>query len=251
MRTFSSAVIAEQTPLYAYVPLGRSALECLAMAHWLGEPGIGARERVRRSINERIASAWEQSRLPGSMDPEPDRRQRLLGASEKGYELTKSAKGRFRVLAPERKTITQLVQRVLGGDDHDPLGKVLYSYASAVSHGVLWGLVQRVDLPADATGPVVSAVMSHSSESIATMASALVIAHKRAFGGFAGHMGWEINEWAAAVERADTTIKAFLRAHRRASPALEEPAPEWQLSGAGGGLWLPEPAAIGGSPGRR
>ncbi|MGH9250049.1 MAG: hypothetical protein ACRD0W_11095, partial [Acidimicrobiales bacterium] len=229
--------VADRTPLYAYIPVGRSALECLALAHWLGEPDIGIRERVRRSLNERIASASEQSKLLLSMSPEPGRQKRLLGAAEKGYEITKAGKGKLRQFMPERPTLTAHVKRVLGNDD---LGKTLYSYASAVSHGVLWGLTERVVVPADTTGPVVKGTLSHSSASVAMMASALVMAHKRAFGGFADYMGWDVSAWRAAVQRADSTIGAFLGARRRAPGRPEEPAPEWQLSGPGGGLWLPE-----------
>lgn len=240
MRTFASALVADRTPLYAYIPLGRSALECLGVAHWLGEPGIGTKERVRRSLNERIASAWEQSRLPPSMNTEPGRQQRLLGAVEKGYEFTKSRKGKFKHFAPERPTMTAHVKRVLGNGD---LGKVLYSFASAVAHGVLWGLTERVEVPTDAPGPVVKGALTHSSASVAMMASALVLAHKRAFGGFADYMGWDVTEWSAAAARADTIIKAFLGARREARTAAEERAPEWRLSGPGGGLWLPEPSS--------
>lgn len=71
MDTFASAIVADGTPLYSYIPIARAGMECLALAHWLAEPGIGARERMRRSINERIASAYEQSRLPASLNPEP------------------------------------------------------------------------------------------------------------------------------------------------------------------------------------
>jgi hypothetical protein len=158
MRTFASTIIAERTPLYAYIPLARAGLEYLALAAWLGEPGIGVRERVRRSLNERIASAYEQSRLPVGLNPEPDRQRRLLSAAKLGYKTTSAKRHRFKHFAPARPTITDHVKRVLEQAD---LGHVVYSYTSAISHGTIWGLIERAEAPSDEPGPVVRAGAFH------------------------------------------------------------------------------------------
>jgi hypothetical protein len=237
MRTYATAILADRTPLYAYIPLARSGLECLALAHWLGAPDIGLRERVRRSLNERIASAYEQSRLPAGLNPEPDRQRRLLEAAALGYPLTPSRRRGFRHLAPERPTITAHVRRVLGGDDD--LGRIVYSYTSAISHGTLWGLAERADVPDDQPGPVVRAPLAISSSNIGLMAAALVMAHVQAYGGFVSHMGWDEPGWRAAVERAWVTIGNLVG--WRAPIAPQQPEPSWQLE-TPGGLWLPEPA---------
>jgi hypothetical protein len=85
METLAEAIVASHTPLYSHQLIARGGLECLALAHWLTERGIGARERVRRSLNERIQSAYEQSRLPDLLNPEPDRQRRLLAATALGF----------------------------------------------------------------------------------------------------------------------------------------------------------------------
>ena len=87
METFAAAIVADRTQLYSYIPLARAGMEWLALAHWLAEPGIVSRQRVRRSINERIASAYEQSRLPTGLNPEPERQSRLLAAESLGLRF--------------------------------------------------------------------------------------------------------------------------------------------------------------------
>lgn len=234
MRTFATAIFAERTPLYAYVPLARCALEYLGLAHWLGDPGVDARERVRRSLNERIASAVEQAKLPRELNPEPDRQQRLLEAAILGYQITKAGRRRFKHFAPEMPTITAHVKRVLGSDD---LGKVLYAYTSAISHGTMWGLMARADAPAVITSPVVRVGLAISSADIGHLAAALVMAHFRAYGGFVSYMGWDEPAWRSAIVGAREVIDRLL-----GQAAQPPPASEWGQA-TPGGLWLPEPRA--------
>ena len=82
-----TVVTASRPPLFSFVPIARFGLECLSLAHYLGEPGIGIKERVRRSINERIVSAFEQSRLSEG-NSVPSRQERLLRAEDLGFART-------------------------------------------------------------------------------------------------------------------------------------------------------------------
>lgn len=211
MLSFAELVSADRTPIYSYLPVARSGMEWLALAHWLSDPDAGIKERVRRSLNERIASAYEQTRLPGGANPEPERQIRLLEASCLGYSLTPSKKGRLRVLAPERPSITGHIQRLLAGDD---VGKLLYSYLSAISHGTIWGLVQSAKpLDPTAKGPVVTAGLVVSEKDIAMLSVALITAHITAFGGYVQLLGWEIPEWRAAVARVTPLVASYTRRH--------------------------------------
>ena len=230
IRTFASTIVADRTPLYAYIPLARAGVECLALAHWLGEPGIGARERVRRSLNERIASAYEQSRLPAGMNPEPGRQARLLAATALGYQKTKSKRGRLSCFAPEPPTIRQHIQRVLE-DEH--LGSVMYSYMSAISHGTIWGLIERAEPPKEPwSGPVVAAALIISSSNIAVMAAALVLAHMNAFGEYLDHMGWDASDWIIARDTAAKAIAQYVGVEQREQRDAGNHAPTSRL-------WLP------------
>ena len=214
MLSFADLVSADRTPTYAHLPVARSGIEWLALAHWLSDPDVGVGERVRRSLNERIASAYEQARLPSDANPEPQRHARLLEATCLGYTPTLSKKGRLRVLAPERPSITGHIQRLLGGDD---LGKLLYSYLSAISHGTIWGLVQSAEpLDPTASGPVVTAGLVVSEKDIAMLAVAMITAHITAFGGYAKLVGWEVPDWQAAVARAAPLVVSYGRRYAEA-----------------------------------
>jgi hypothetical protein len=213
VRTFASIIVREPTPLYSYVPLARAALECFALAHWLSEPGIGIKERVRRSLNERVESAYEQSRLPAELSPEPARQDRLLSATSLGYERTKPRKGRPVFLAPGPPTVTRRIRNVLGGDE---LGQIMYSYASAISHGAMWGLVARVHRPKNAVGPVVTVPLVTSADDLTTHAIVLALAHVTVYTGFVRHMGWELPAW----NRAMLGAMAFARDNLAVRDAL-------------------------------
>lgn len=188
-------------------PWPAPAVQWLALAHWLSAPDIGVKERVRRSLNERVASAYEQARLPSGANPEPERQARLLEATSLGYALTPTRKGRLRVLAPERPSISGHIQRLFGDGD---LGKLLYSYLPAISHGTIWRLVQRAE-PLDPTahGPVVTAGLMVSETEIAMLAVALITAHITAFGGYAKLLGWDLPGWQDAVVRVAPLVTSY------------------------------------------
>lgn len=225
MRTYAHAIVAEDTPLYAHLPIARAGIEALAMAAWLGEPRIGAKERVRRSINERIYSAIQQERLPEGLNPEPGRRQRLLAAVEAGFARTQSKRGQPAYLAPARPSITKLVINAL---DDDRLGRTVYSYFSAVSHGALWGLTQALVPQAGPSEDQGTAGLEHSSLGIGLYALALASAHITAWDGWRQHMGWESPGWLEAVAEA-----------RRLAKAIGEDHPEPPQTTRPSGLWLP------------
>ncbi|MCE9623741.1 MAG: hypothetical protein K8R99_15485 [Actinomycetia bacterium] len=215
MRAFTSIIVGLPTPIYAYVPITRAALECLALAHWLCEPGVGVKERVRRSLNERIESAYQQSLLPAELNPEPERQARILKAETLGFTPTKSKKGRLKVFAPASPTVTHRVKAVLGDDVS---GQVAYSYASAISHGTLWGLVMPAR-PEPGTEPVVTAPLVISSDSIATQAVIIARAYIAAYDSLITVMGWTDREWPAArlvaLQRMAAHIQRVTSAPRR------------------------------------
>lgn len=232
MRTFAASIVADRTPIFSFIPLARAGLECLAMANWLIEPGIGVQERVRRSLNERLASAYEQKRLPSHLNPEPGRVGRLHSAIDVGYELTPSKKGSRRWFAPTPPTVTDNIRRVLGNAE---VGKAIYSYASAVTHGHIWGLAQAAvsERKPPETGVVPAAIVI-SSDRIAIFAFALAMAHHRAFSNYLAYMSWTAPEWEESWTKALHTIdRAF------SSPRFVESSRSPTDSQSNSGLWLP------------
>lgn len=206
MKASAQLARSDDVALYAFQPVARFGLECFARAFWLCEPGVGTKERVRRSLNERLASAAELARLPAALDREPGRQERLLQATQLGFQKL-SRKGKPPCFAPERPSITSLVKRVFDDDD---LGQVVYGYLSAVSHGTIWGLAEVAHAPDDRTGPVVTATLVNSSNRLHLAGIALALAQARAVDTTVAHMGWSRPEWEAAKRAAAPTMKALV-----------------------------------------
>lgn len=197
--SFRTLVSATRTPLYGHLAVARAGLELLGLVFWLASTEITGKERVRRCINERIASAYEQSRLPEAANPEPERQTRLLAAQALGFKVVSQNRW-YKVLQPRRPTTTRQIQRVLGTEAG---GQLLYSYTSATSHGVMWGLVESVDgTSAVRDGPVGVAPLVVSSEKITTIGTGLVVAFVRSCSELLAYLGWTDNPWTDAVGQA-------------------------------------------------
>jgi hypothetical protein len=131
--------------------VARSALD-IAIAPWfLLEPGIEARERIRRYMNLRLLRLKEQTMIaPGdSKDPAAERfRQhapRLVDriartARNHGFTV-KTSKSRYKPvhLTPDMPSTTMLAQEIVdpGGSS---LGSMMWRINSTVAHGQLHGL---------------------------------------------------------------------------------------------------------------
>ena len=210
MVTFARMVHADPTPLYTYHPVARFGIECFARVHWLTAPSIGVRERVRRSLNERIASAYELSRLPKELDREPGRQDRLLKATQLGTDFAKQGgKGRAPSLGEKRPTITQLVKEVLGGER---LGQVVYGHLSAVSHGTIWALAEVAQPDKAAPGPVVPAMLINSSSRINIVGVSLATAHWRANNRVVQYLDWGSSDWNRVRDETFVALRALLAA---------------------------------------
>jgi hypothetical protein len=44
MLSFADLVSADRPPIYGYLPVARSGMEWLALAHWLSDPDAGIKE---------------------------------------------------------------------------------------------------------------------------------------------------------------------------------------------------------------
>lgn len=211
MSAFASLVLSEETPLYAHVTLARSALESLALGHFLADPTIGIKERIRRSLNQRIYEAYQAERLPPDLRKDQSVRKRLLLARALGFE-TRSKKGGITYLLPDRPTITRQIRDLLG---HDDLGVAVYGYASAVSHGVGWGLLQRQGADVNqgfGEGPMRTVALMHSSEEVNMMALLLIVGHIKAYGAYLAWTGIPAGEWKDSHDQAMHVVRANLHA---------------------------------------
>jgi hypothetical protein len=204
--SFAATIVADHTPLYAYQPVARFGIEASGMAFWLAEPGIGDRERVRRSLNNRLLSDYEQSKLPDEVGHDPEVRARLLAATQLGFKQT-TAKGRVPHLDARPPTITKLVRDVLGDDQ---FGATMYSYLSAVSHATIWGLINVAQPDRSSTAPVHTTRLVHKPTRIVSTGVALALAYQAANRRVVNYFGWSTERWDAAKAQAFQRLAQYL-----------------------------------------
>jgi hypothetical protein len=145
------AVLADapQTVMASFSLL-RSILSSAARVSYLLEPGVTARERLRRGMNLRLESYTEQGYITSGSENEQVRGadsyfaervdEILRGARQHDFHVTTPTKKSWRapcIGAPHPKEM-ELVQQVLADGDADPqtdIGRLVYRLSSAAVHG--------------------------------------------------------------------------------------------------------------------
>lgn len=132
---------------FAAFTLARGVLESAALAVWLFDQGIDARERVARSLSVRHAGLEEQakmarsspitSRLGGDVEREIDNRMNELVRQAERYGIAPGVNdsGRVRRIGSRMPTRTELARKLEDGEAD-------YRLFSAVTHGHSWALLQ-------------------------------------------------------------------------------------------------------------
>jgi hypothetical protein len=210
MKTLAEAIVSSHTPLYSHQLIARGGLECLALAHWLTERGIGARERVRRSLNERIQSAYEQSRLPDLLNPEPDRQR--APARRDGPRIRAHGIEEGNPEAPRpTAALDQPTNSATARQRPARRGRVLMGVGDRSWNNL--GSGRRVEKPANPSdAPVVTAMLTISVQSLATPAVILIAAHRTTYGQFIGYMGWDDPSWLEASGTFWQQVGSYLQA---------------------------------------
>lgn len=118
--------------------LARASIESATRSHWLLDPAIDARERVARGINERLADAHSKRDLPADLaEYAQEARTKVKEieriAGELGYVVEASAKGKPRFIRPGRKSMAQLMVRLMGPGS-EGLAKALINQLGSVTH---------------------------------------------------------------------------------------------------------------------
>lgn len=118
----------------------RGLLEACALATWLMTPGIGARQRVGRSLALRYEGLDQQRKCVAAMGHSPlevEKRMEEIthDAAVLGYDPRFDSKGRQIGIAARMPTITELV-----GEHLDEEG--MYRLLSAMAHGHFWAIHQ-------------------------------------------------------------------------------------------------------------
>jgi hypothetical protein len=204
--SFADMFSGSHLPMWSYQPVARFGLECMATAFWLSEPPIEASERVRRSINERLRSEQQVRRLR-RLGRDPGLERRLLAAAGTlACGVTNSRDGKVLGVAPP--SATSRLKMLLGND----LGESYYSYASAVSHGLGWGLMQVVSPDLTLPGPVVPAALVNSTSRVGTAGLGLSLGYLKACERVRLYYGVGEDRWGEVAARAHQTNRDLLAA---------------------------------------
>jgi hypothetical protein len=196
-------------PVFAHVVLARSALEHAARAWRLLDPTVRVRQRIARGMNERLFSLSQQAMLPS--DPEVKRRARdrirsILGEAERvGLRRLPSRPRIPAYLEEARPSSTELVRRLLESGSDRELGKLIYAYFSAVTHGTAFGLSQSVDRDmATASGRLgaTQGAVYTSSQGVCTVLTGLVLGFAKAMDARNELFLWDSAAWKVAVVSA-------------------------------------------------
>lgn len=205
----------DDTPIYSHVVLARASIEQAGRAWWVLDPEIGVRARIARGANERIHGLTQQTLLP--LEPARrravERRAALFEeAGRLGFRKVGDRK-RNPYLDERRPSATSLTRQLLGDDEDQELGRVMYGFLSAVAHGTTHGLSQSITLDAPGgprTPGVTWGAVYTGSRDVCTVLTALILALVRAHGARNKLFGWtsdDVNErYLGAVRQAKRSL---------------------------------------------
>ena len=202
-----AAVTEAEGVVLSVATLTRPALEGLAALHWLYEPDIELRERVRRRYGLRLQSLGEQHAIARTLGA--DARDQV---AQKVFDIRASAHrfsyryvyvaSRFRAQPAGRyldrrvPSGTRLISNVIEHGDQEKLGPLVHRVTSAVVHGQVHGLLPFLqDRQPGATPGVGIAAIGVSLPFYATLTGAVVLASNQTMLRLCDHFGWSRRQW--------------------------------------------------------
>ena len=201
LRSFATAVEAHQP--FAPFLNARGVVEACSVAAYLGEQGIGTRERVRRIVNERLLDIHDHMRLVRRLDPPAtpaelttsELRVRALvdvGRSL-GFTIAGGSNNRPFALDEQRPSATRIIDRLLSDD----LGEIVYHVMSSPSHSRPGGLLRSIEVgPENSLGSLVGNI-SLTGKDVTMLTSACMLAIGLALDHLIPMNGWYDSEWRA------------------------------------------------------
>jgi hypothetical protein len=202
-----AAVTEAEGVVLSVATLSRPALEGLGALHWLYEPGIDIRERVRRRYGLRLQSLGEQHAIARTLgaSARDQMAQKVLdvraSAHRFGYRYVYAA-SRFkgqpggRYLDRRVPSGTRLISDVIEHGDQQKLGPLVHRVTSAVLHGQVHGLLPFVQEHEPGPTPGVGvAAIGVSLPFYATLTGAVVLASNQTMLRLCDHFGWSGQQW--------------------------------------------------------
>jgi hypothetical protein len=201
-RGFANAIEADPTPVYAHLVSLRASLEVCVVSAWLNDPGIGHMERIKRGLAEQLYNAKELRRL-GIDDGAQQRVERWRATATQFGWATDVGPNKPTVDGVGRPSVPSGIDELLPGKQ-SRLGRVLWSYLSAVTHGTWYGLREALTPHAEAEhAGFTLASVGTSTSSIRWQAVCLLGAVRAASTVRNALMGWSSDEWVTACRRAE------------------------------------------------
>jgi len=209
--TFAAAIDATPTPVYGHLAVARAALEACVVAAWLNDPDLGVPQRVKRGLCEQLYNADELVRLKFEADPKVRLDHWKGVATQFGWPVTWD-RGKPVVDEERRPSIPAGIARLLGDDAEAQIGRVQWSYLSAVSHVTWYGLRQALsDPPTEQAVAAPSLVaVGTASSSVRAQAACILVGLRKAATSTFTLMGWADAEWEAARRRAEAHERALI-----------------------------------------
>lgn len=224
--TALAALTLEPRVILAMASVVRPCLENLAIVFWLYEPGIEARERVRRRMNLRLSALIEQqnvSAATGNGKAQGLARSMIaIKTSAQRHGFTwKVRNGRrlpdgmlhARYLDQPMPTQRRLLSDLLTepGETDQGLGKIFQHLTSSVLHGHLHGTAAFIldTEPASLAG-VAAAGIGIDGPRFAQLYGAVLLAALSTMVRCSQHFGWNIGPWMDAARRAMSSLKPLI-----------------------------------------
>lgn len=179
----------------------RASLEASGRAFWLLDPKLSLRSRIKRSLNERLASAHEAAGAVAFLIDNP-------AEGDKTGEVRTDAEGYGLEVSARLPPATGLVGDVL--EDHvvrPKSGRGLYKLFSAISHGTMYGALQMYTPARDDPGEGAfnqrmdaRVTLLHIRNLVQVGLAANVSAFERAIDDL-GRDRWAWNRWKIKIKR--------------------------------------------------
>jgi hypothetical protein len=213
-RSFAVLIDADSTPVYGHLVVARSVFDASVVSAWLNDPKADASARVKRGLCEQLYSAMELVRLRLEDDASEQRTLWKERAKSLGWPV-KVANNKPMVGDTSRPSAPSGIAELLVGDDQARIGRMQWSYLSAVSHVTWYGLRQAITSPAPTPG-LGGGLASYGTTSSSVRAHALcvLIALRKAADARFVLMGWADEGWLAACARAQEHELMLLQAYQ-------------------------------------
>jgi hypothetical protein len=195
-----------RAPVFGHLVQVRAVLEACVVSAWLCDPKIDSTERTRRALCELLYSAKEIGRL--RIEPEGDAATRLTlwkdVADALGWAVTWGAANKPTVDGASRPSVPAGIDQLLLDSGDAALGRVQWSYLSAVSHVTWYGLRQSFLGQPNEGGGLGPSIAPIGTESKAVNGQSLCLLRALRTAGEVRmtYMGWLDDEWKRAREQA-------------------------------------------------